>query len=195
MELWVWFRKRAVLIFQQYILKYNMDEMMQDWGLASKWSGAGKRTAVHGGNAISYKLVTVEAEGSICEGLRYLALFFHVCVAFSPIRSFKRFHGVTWADEEIHRHSSPDRQLRPGVQGTGVQDRRPAWREAAPGAGAQHSGALGGGRRSCKEDKDATREGGRRPLAQCWVPSANCSPSPEMGGKRLSLNTIEIILG
>lgn len=36
MELWVWFRKRAVLIFQQYILKYNMDEMMQDWGLASK---------------------------------------------------------------------------------------------------------------------------------------------------------------
>lgn len=161
MELWVWFRKRAVLIFQQYILKYNMDKMTQDWGLASKWCGAGKTTAVHRGNAISYELVTVETEGSTCEGLWYLALYFRVCVAFSPIRSFKHFHGVTWADEEIHCHSSPDRQLRPGVQGTGVQDRRPAWREAAPpGRGAALWGP--GRSREVLQRGQGRHEGGRQ---------------------------------
>lgn len=153
--------------------------MMQLGGLASKWSGAGRRTGVHQGNTNSYELVTVETEWLIREGLWSLALYFHVCVEFSPVRSFKNFHGVTGAGEEIHCHSFPDQQLRPGVQGTGVQDKGPAWREVAPGPGCSNPGPCAGAGGPVKRTRMPRGRVTGGHLAQSWVCSAKCPLGPE----------------
>lgn len=127
----LWFRKRAVLVFQPYILKCIRkkqcdfgDYPRNDWGWEENPCPLRKPDQLWAGNCWNWLIVR--------EGLGSLALDFRVCLEFSLVKSFKNFHGVPWADEEIHCYSFPDQPLRPGLQGTWVPDRGSAWREVVP---------------------------------------------------------------